>query len=194
MRADELFDDGEGIWNAEEFLAHRFAAGLLMPKIAVEAAFARRGWSTGSLRGSDVYIVSQDLGVGYSTLIGHLERTLKRISSDTAVALRKLKLPRLRSQLAGFPIEHDLLVVDRNWGKRPLEMEVGDIAILPEPASFDGACAALNRETHRQLVAIIPGTGHLVLRTDRVIVVRVCRRNFAGLARYRYLEEPKGVY
>ncbi len=74
---DELFDDDPERWSVEEFLAHRFAAGLLMPKIGVEAAFARRKWSLRSPRPSEVYIVAQDFGVGYTTLLGHLERTLR---------------------------------------------------------------------------------------------------------------------
>ena len=79
---DELFDDDPERWSPDEFLAHRFAAGLLMPKIAVEAAFARRGWSVKSARPTEPYVVAQDFGVGYTTLIGHMERTLRFVPSS----------------------------------------------------------------------------------------------------------------
>src|SRR6266849_6947738 len=91
-----------------------------MPKLAVESAFARRGLSVSAPRAEDVLVVAQDLGVGYATLIGHLERTLGCLSSSKATALRKSKLPQLRSQLARFKISHDLVLADRNWGSRSL--------------------------------------------------------------------------
>jgi hypothetical protein len=190
---DELFDDDAERWSPVEFVAHRFAAGLLMPKIAVEAAFARRGWSPNSPGPSEAYVVAQDLGVGYATLVGHLERTLRCLSSVLAGALRKAKLPQLRSELAGFTIDRDLVVADEHWGKRAIELEIGDVAVIPAGASFTGRCATRNMLPRDHLIAAIPGQGSLILNNSRSIEIRVSRRGFAGLAQYRYLEEPADV-
>jgi hypothetical protein len=161
-----------------------------MPKIAVEASFARRGWSLKSPRSSEVYVVAQEFGVGYTTLIGHMERTLGCITSTAANALRKAKLPQLRSDLAGFKINQDLVVADDHWGERSIELEIGDVVSIPANAGFVGACGAHKRHPRAHIVATIPGRGSLALNNSRSIEIRVSRRGFTGLARYRYLEEP----
>lgn len=187
---DELLDDDPEQWSPDEFLAHRFAAGLLVPKLAVEAAFARRGWSLKSPRPSEVYVVAQDFGVGYTTLIGHMERTLRCVPATVASALRRAKLPELRSDLARFNINQDLVVADDHWGERPIELEIGDVVVIPANAGFTGACGSHNTQPRAHIIATIPGRGSLTLSNSRSIEIRVSRRGFTGLARYRYLEEP----
>jgi hypothetical protein len=187
---DELSDDDPERWSPDEFLAHRFAAGLLMPKIAVEAAFARRGWSVKSARPTELYVVAQEFGVGYTTLIGHMERTLRFVPSTAASTLRRAKLPHLRSELAGFKIAQDLVVADDHWGKRSIELEIGDVVLTPASARFVGECVEHKTQPRSHMVAMIPGRGSLALSSSRSIEVRVSRRGFTGLARYRYLEEP----
>ncbi|MDO8589242.1 MAG: ImmA/IrrE family metallo-endopeptidase [Armatimonadota bacterium] len=187
---DQLFDDDPGAWSSDEFLAHRFAAGLLMPKIAVEAAFDRRGWSLKSPRPNEVYVVAQNFGVGYTTLIGHMECTLRCVLSSVATGLLKQKLTQLRSDLAGFQIDQDLLVVDDHWGERPIELEIGDVAVIPPSAGFTGACAIRKTKPRVHIAATISGSGSVALNNSRSIEIRVSRPRFTGLARYRYLEEP----
>ena len=191
-RLDELTDDTVQTWNPEEFLAHRFAAGLLMPKLAVESAFARRGLSLSDPRPQDVFLVAQNLGVGHTTLVGHLERTLGCLSSARADILRRTSLPRLRSRLAGFAVDHDLVVFDEHWGCRPIDIEVGDIVLVPQSARFEGICAVLENHPLRHLRAAMPGVGTVAINTPPPIAVRVSQRNFSGLARYRNLEDPDG--
>ncbi len=188
---DELFDDQAQSWSPKEFVAHRFAAGVLMPKLAVEAAFARRSWSASAASAQEVYIVAQDLGVGYATLIGHLERTIGCLSSSRATALRKSKLRQLRTQLARFEISHDLVLADRHWGSRPLDLEVGDVALLLSSAALDGECANYRSRPVPHILATAPGTGTIALSgRPSPIELRVSRRGFTGLARYRHLEDP----
>jgi hypothetical protein len=161
-----------------------------MPKLAVEAAFARRAWCASTARSLELYIVARDLGVGYTTLIGHLERTLRFLSSSTANALRKSKLPQLRSRLAGFDITYDLVLADRHWGARPLDLEVGDIALLEPTAALDGQCAIYRRRPVPYVLATAPGTGTIAQSGRQPIEIRVSRRGFTGLARYSHLEDP----
>jgi len=191
---DEIGDEQSTAWTPEEYLAHRFAAALLMPKLAVLSAFARREWSMAELCPERVFVVAQDLGVGYTTLIGHLERTLRCVPSPVAARLRKAALPKVRSQLAGFLIEHDLIAVDEHWGHRPVDAEVGDVIMVPADAGLDGCCAQVRHAAKPHIVATEPGTGCLALRTPpRLIPIRVERRGFTGLAKYRYLEDAPDV-
>lgn len=188
-RLDELADNAETPWSPEEFVAHRFAAGLLMPKLAVESAFMRRGWSMSAPRPEDVFVVAQDLGVGYATLVSHLERTLQCVSLAVADALRTVALRRLRSRLAGFQVDHDLVVVDEHWGRRPIDIEVGDVVLVPRSTTCEGICAILEARPSPHLRAVAPGVGMLGLGTGSRTAIRVSRRGFTGLTRYRHLEE-----
>lgn len=189
-RLDELVEDTSAGWSPEEFIADCFSAGLLMPKLAVESAFARRGWSVSTLHAEQFYVVAHDLGVGYTTLVSHLERTLGCVPLATADALRKLSLPRLRSKLAGFKIEHDLVIADKHWGRRSIDIEVGDIVALPAGAIFEGECARYKMKPIPHLEARVPGKGVVALRHARPPTeVWVSRRGFTGLARFRHLED-----
>lgn len=177
-------------WTPEEFIAQRFAAALLMPKLAVESAFARRELSISAPDAKSVFVVAQDLGVGYTTLVGHLERTLGHLSASAAAKLRQTSLPQLRSQIAGFKIASDLVVASARWGRRAIDLDVGDVVLLPGVAEFNGDCATIISEPIRHLLAKAPGEGLVVLEPTRSPTpVRVSRRGFTGLARYRHVEE-----
>lgn len=191
FRVDELMEEtNEQGWSAEEYIADRFSAALLMPKLTVESAFARRGWPMSSPGAEEVYVVAHDLGVGYTTLVGHLERTLKCVSSSTAEALRKVSLPRIRRKVSGLRVAHDLIVADEYWGRRRIDIEVGDVVMLPVRAIFEGNCAAYNPRPVVHIEATSSGKGVVRLSGARPPVeVRVSRRGFSGLARYRHLED-----
>jgi hypothetical protein len=189
-RLDELIDETVERWNPEEFMAQRFAAALLMPKLAVESAFAKRGWPIMQPQPVMIFTVAQELGVGYTTLVGHLERTLQCLPRAAADALRSVRLSQLRERLAGFAVERDLVIVDQNWACRTIDVEVGDIVILPRDTNVEGECASLAEKPVRHAVAIAPGIGRVTMHTDRPsVLLRVSRRGFTGLARYRHLEE-----
>jgi Zn-dependent peptidase ImmA (M78 family) len=186
------FDETAGLSSnvQEEFLADQFSAALLMPKVAVDAAFFRRGVQIKDAAPAVVLEVSQDLGVGFSTLITHLEFALQALNSDTAGRLRRSSLPTIRKEIAGFGVPHELFVVNSAWGARPLDMQVGDIATVPIGAAYQGTGAAYEQSPIEHLKAIAPGLGQLTLRgRSEPIALRVSRRSFTGLARYRHLEE-----
>jgi hypothetical protein len=189
-RLDELIDETAEEWSPEEFMAQRFAAALLMPKLAVESAFAKRGWPIMQPKPVMIFTIAQELGVGYTTLVGHLERTLRCLPRTAADALRGVRLSQLRKQLAGFAVERDLLIVDQNWACRTIDVEVGDIVILPKDANAEGECASLAETPVRHALAVAPGIGRVTTHADRPSAsLRVSRREFTGLARYRHLEE-----
>jgi len=189
-RLDELAEEATTSWSPEEFIAQRFASALLMPKLAVNSAFTKRGWSVSQPTSEMIFIVAQELGVGFTTLVRHFERTLGHIPHSAADALRRIRLPQLRNRLAGFQIENDVLVVDPHWDRRTIDVEVGDVLITPSTAEFEGGCASIVDCPVRHMIASAPGIGRLIIKRGRPLVsVRVSRRGFVGLARYRHLEE-----
>ena len=184
--------DGEGELvadRAEEFVANQFARALLMPKLAVAAAFARRRWMPVSATAEQVFVVAQDLGVGFLTLLAQMSSSLNLLHAADADRLAKTKLPALRERFVQSDVEHDVFHVDAHWGTPPLDLEVGDLVLVSPPAGrFKGAC--LLQSGFGRLRAVTPGKGELcVVGRPTPIHVGVSRREFAGRAIYRHLEE-----
>ena len=193
ISVDELCDDRRRAWIPEEYLADRFSTALLMPKLAVVDALRRRRWDAAALTGVQAFVLAQDFGVGYRNFVSHAERTLKLIPTVSAELLRRQgeSLGRLRQAVAGFRAEHDVFVADEYWGARALDVETGDVVVTPDDALFSGACARRSCSPVSHLVAVRAGEGQLRLRgRESPIRVRVSRRDFTGLARYRHLEDP----
>lgn len=188
---EELADEPEDGWKPEEFLANRFAAALLMPKLAVTSAFVRRAWSASAPTPEQVFTIAQEFGVGYTTLIGYLERTLRILPRAFADTLRRISLSRIRGSLAGFDVAHDLVVIDDHRGQHPIDIETGDLVLVPATADFEGRCAVMeSRGSVRILHAVAQGPGQLDLHNGHApLSVLVSRRGFVGLARVRHLEE-----
>lgn len=185
-RLDEMLPAGSRSKQLEEFAADRFSAALLMPKLAVENSFVRRGWSSTSPTPSHVFVVAQDLGVGFTTLVDHMSVTLRLLDRSRAAELSKTQLPKLRAQLAGVQVAEDLFPVDALWGDRPLDVDVDDQLLLPTNSEIQGACLAL---VDGRFVAVAAGTGQIAIPGRKeVLELRVCRKEFTGLARYRHLE------
>jgi Zn-dependent peptidase ImmA (M78 family) len=172
----------------EEFLANRFAGALLMSKVVVLSAFARRGWSATQPTPSQVFRVAQELGVGYLTLVAHMLATLQVLDATTARALQKVQLKTIRRQLSGQTFEGDVVALDAFWRRPCVDVEVGDLLI--SDVEMESAGNALGRGLMRtQVVAIASGGAEVQLRgVAKPFVVRVSRRQFSGLARYRHLE------
>ena len=179
-------------WRPDEFVVDRFAAALMMPKLAVVSALARRKWTVASLTPARTFSLAQEFGVGYRNLVGHMERSLGMISARDAEALRRKgqSLAVVRGQLAGFDPPHDVFVVDEHWGERPVDVETGDIVVVPSDSLFCGSCGHRVDDPVPHVRGVAPGEGQLVVRRRRETVhVRVSRRGFTGLARYRHLPE-----
>lgn len=184
--------------NPVEFLADSFASFLLMPKAAVDRAFALRGLAPNTASPEEIFIVASYLGVGYKTLVTHLQWSLRLLTPERAEELLgwATKLPRIRRNLTGLSIKH-VTVVDEVWGNRPVDIHTGDYLLVPrgwsvtevclEEAGFtpDGALRAgqLFRATR-------PGKGEL-LSPERSLAVRVARQGFAGRSIYRHWDDPE---
>ena len=178
----------------EEVIADAFAGFLLMPKSAVENGLAVRGWHLASCGPREIYSLASWLGVGYTTLIWHLQGGLRTLDANRADELRKVRLPRIRREILGDDCHGELVIVDSNWRGRPVDLQVDDIALMPAGGRAEGTCiAAAPDATGRVLVrGVTPGVGRLILEESGWSgFVRVSRRDYVGRNKYRHLEEAQ---
>lgn len=196
-KVDEFFAPGSKrpSFDPDEWLADRFANFLLMPKAAVLSAFRKRGIEVGNADPRSVFVVACQLGVGYEALINHLESSLECVRGFVAERLRAHSPKQLRTDLVGPErADHDVVVVDAAWmPERPIDLQVGDCAILQPGSHLDGSNAVLDDALGQGTVvrAVRPGLSR-VLRPSAnwASFLRVSRRQYVGLARYRHLEDP----
>jgi hypothetical protein len=176
--------------DANEILADRFAAALLMPKLAVMHAFAARNWDAASCSAEQVFLIAGVLGVGYTTLVGYLEGTLRIVAPSHAAKLRKTTPKALRTRLLGTEPPAGVVVVDTAWHGRPVDVSVGDILLVPAGTMVEGA--ALEQDGVKALRARAPGAARLS-SGSWTADVRCMRHEFTGLAEYRHLEATDDV-
>lgn len=187
-RVDEYQPEGRP-YDPEEFAADRFAAALLMPKIAVEAAFANRKWDVRNPTPEHVYVVSAELGVGYSTLAGYLSGTLELISSTHRQRLHRQPPQHLRAAISGRTIDHHLVAVDAGWRRPEIILEVGDVVLLS--GSLDDPEGHLHEQSKAsgratELAAISPGEARFCTPNCSG-TIRIAPRCYKGLSDYRFL-------
>ena len=154
----------------DEFQANSFASALLMPKTTVQHGFVARGADPRLASPRLFLAVAHWLGVGYATLVHHSHRVLHLIDSARAKVLlketpKKIVEPELESAPTG-----STFVVDRAWKSRPLDMQVGDLAIVDGELRISGACVRVHSKLDERTVieAVSPGTGHLDLNPASV--------------------------
>lgn len=193
---DELREEAEsGVFIPEEFLADCFAGFLLMPPLGVKRAFALRKLDPKTAKPEEIYRVACSFGVGYETLIGYLEYGTQAIPADRAEALRKIKLPQIREQLTGRASKDHLVIADREFVSQTLDAEVGNMVLLPQGArsDTDQIEPVESLPSGTLFRALRPGLARTSIPgTEWAVMVRVSRFQYAGLAKYRHLEETDG--
>lgn len=179
-----------------EVLADLFAGFLLMPKTAVNRGLSDLGIEAIHCSPPDILKISGWLGVGYSSLITHMQYSLNLISAKKAQELVRISPKRVRAQILGCEVDTDVYVADSNWSGRPVDLQIGDFVVLPHDTvvacpqladvspefSLAGECSVWQ--------AHIPGLGRISSPNGQwTTFVRVSRRSYVGLAGYRHLEE-----
>lgn len=202
-RVDEFLDSdsfGEARhqkkFDPVEFRADRFASFLLMPKSAVDRAFALRQLHPENCEAEGLIAVSGWLGVGYRTLIEHLCFTLNAITQKRAGELRRESLPRLRAAIVGYPVKN-VKVVDEHWGRNAIDLLAGDAIVMPRSWQASGDCLSHEGDSTQGVYqpgaivrAIRQGQGSLLPIEGDIIPVRVSRQGYVGWAKYRHLDDP----
>ena len=175
----------------EEFLADSFAGHLLMPRPAVLGAFIRRQWNPERPTEAQLFTVAGELGVGYETLATHLSAVMEITPRHTTEQLRRKSVKSLKSELSGEEVATGLLVVDHHWSKAPIDLERGDMVIIPSDIEVRSPLLQLRGTSNTRTFfdAARAGTDYLALPNGRVIL-RVARQHYTGPLANRYLTDP----
>ena len=181
-------------FDPKEFAADCFAGALLMPKMAVQRAFARRNWSTESSTPGQIYTISNYFGVGYSTLIHHLSKSLRLLAHSSAAELLKVGPREAQAQAIGWESEDKVCVVDPHWRGRAVDVEVGDLVLTAGETDDEGICleSVEGFRGRRLFRACRPGLGKISNTEGWSAFVRVSRRAFVGRSIFRHLAEEDG--
>ena len=192
---DELVGKSDKAGSApKEFMADCFAGALLMPKMAVERAFALRNWPIGSPSPGQTYIISGYFGVGYSALVHHLWRSLRLMSGSHAENLLKAGRSKAQAQALGWDSADTVWIVDPYWNGRAIDVEVGDFVQVHGDSAREGSCLedAGISSRGRLYRACQPGIGKLSAASGWTGFVRVSRRAYVGRSVFRHLVEEGG--
>jgi hypothetical protein len=197
-RIDEYMADAEErregkTLDSEEMIANIFAGFFLMPKAAVELGFAARVCAPATATPRQVFAVACWLGVGYGTLIHHMRSSLGMLSFGEAKRLLSIQPKRIRQEILGTTTLSDCFLVDHAWTGRPLDLQVGDAALVSAGLEIESSCLSLGRTTPeglRVVEAVTTGLGRLVGSTWATFV-RVRPRGFVGRSIFRHLESAE---
>ena len=184
--------DIQSQFDPEEFIVDCFAGFLLMPKSAVERAFTFRGWDFHACTPLQIYIIAGWLGVGYTTLIHHLNNTLHLISYTSARDLVKTTPIKIRSACLGKDLSEDLIIVDEYWSDRAIDIQVGDLIQVPVGVLNEGEsiCLHTQGENSAFFIGMAPGRARIYQpSTGWSAYVRVSRRGYIGRSIFRHLED-----
>jgi len=191
-RVDELFDPKSSkVLPDDETRADMFAGMLLMPKSAVDHAFSARNLNPASANPVEFYRVACWLGVGYSTLAGHIHYALRAITQERFGALDRFTPKAIRESIFGKPTSEELIIVDEQWCGRAVDAGVGDLLLLPPDTSIEGPfCEERATLEHAVLYqAVAPGIGRFESPSGWAAFVRVSRKQYEGRSMFRHLEE-----
>jgi hypothetical protein len=184
---EDLIDD-----SVEDKLANFFGHNLLMPPWAVKNEFYLRSLDPRTCGPVGIYKTANQLGVAYGGLIRQLHQTLHAISRVTAKDLLDIAPAQIRADILGFTKSKHLVIADAAWHAVPIDLEVGDYAILPLATEVDDKHLRPIQEVNLGLVlqAVSPGISNAsVPSRNWATFIRVSRREFTGLSMYRHLEE-----
>lgn len=177
---------------SEELLAEMFAGYFLMPKLAVAKAVNQRGYAVDSLKPEQVFRLACCFGVGYSTVLTHMHYALGMISYNEMKNLQRVQPKEIKANYQ-VPPQASLIIADTYWAGRAVNLEVGDALLVPVSCELDDTMSLRsigNVENFLKCEAVAPGYGRVFDPVGGWAThVRVSRKNYEGLARYRFLEE-----
>lgn len=190
---DELIEERgkKRRFDSEEFEADSFASALLMPRTAILKGLRERGWNSKTLLPEQAYVLASWLGVGYGTLISNMQWGMGFLTPHQAAALEKVRLPQIRKSILGQECRDHLVVVDEAWSGRAIDVQIGDLILLPKGEIEGAVVQPVHAFSTGCLVrAIRPGVGRTVSSNRNwAQFIRVSRKQYTGLARFRHLEE-----
>jgi hypothetical protein len=177
----------------DESEANLFAAHFLMPRSLLLSGFNLRGYSTSTPDPLEALVVAGWLGVSFEALVRQMRQGTSLLKPEAARSLLSRQPKELRKLLllaSGMEApknlaNRDVFLVDAHWRNQPIDLCIGDIAIVPEGGNVLRGPGLLEG---RRFTTSGPGLGQLAFADGRVLFFRSCQRNYAGLAKFRHLE------
>lgn len=191
---DQLYEERskEDRDQPNEILVNAFAAFTLMPTLGLRDAFARRQLDPGRATPEELFAIACNFGIGYSTLINHMAYGVETISPLRANELLKSSPKTIRASLLGALTDVPLVVADEQWNANTLDLEVDSLTLLPMGALVDASVLALRAAVGSMELfqALTPGIRRATVPgTQWATFIRVSRKRYVGLAKYRHLED-----
>jgi IrrE N-terminal-like domain len=183
-------NSGQGV-SDEELLADAFARYLLMPARAVHAAFRLRNIDPSDPRPVDVYVAACWLGVGYETLLNHMQLSLNILPLAGRQRLSKTGPKAIRSGLYGGRLSSDLWPLDGMWAGRRLHSQIGDVVLGLKSTSAgpNSPNSLLSRSECRAFTAVGVGEVNALLEAGPIVRISISRLAYVGFYDYRYMLE-----
>jgi len=194
-RIDELLN-GKSLENddPEEFLANMFAAFLLMPKSTIKKGLKERHIQPFRIEPMQVFRMASHLNVGYGTLINHMTWTLGILSRQQYKNLLRTQPKELKAQFGGSP-QGEVIIVDRLWQDRTVDLEIGDTLVLHGDATLDDTSRLLSTgEIDGQKIYKAVSRGYARAfdeHGDWAANIRIASKCYEGLARFRFYPDPE---
>jgi Zn-dependent peptidase ImmA (M78 family) len=197
MRIDEMISGRSSkAVDPEEFLADMFAATLLMSQASVRHALKVRNFATEKIDPIQIFRLACFWGVGYSTLIDHMALTLRLLSQEKREGLKRVQPKDIKNQF-GIKPQLELIFVDEFWHHRAVDLEVGDILVLPQGSIVENTSCVTPYSSIQELPsfkAIRRGYSRAHQGgSEWAINIRIATKKYEGLAQYRFLDDPEEV-
>lgn len=175
----------------KEFQADAFAANLLMPSTAISAAISARGLNVETADARQFYALASYFGVGYSTLVRHLQFGVRTLGWLRATEILRKTPRQIRAEILEGRESGNLIVIDRFWLNGSLaEAEVGDFIIAPLGAAATSNTIRLVEPLSLSLLFEVVRPGICEVQVNGVsISIRAARKNYMGRLENRYAEE-----
>lgn len=182
----------------EELAADTFAGELLMPKTTISSGFISRGYQMSSCNPIEYYIVSQWLGVGYTTMLNHLRYFQCSINSNEFKALERYKRQNIRAEILGRPCKNEIFVIDQHWKGRSVDLAIGDYLISEKPLDFsDESFIERQPQPNTTFQFCYKTIKRGCLNTTLINgapnkkIIRISPERYVGLEKFRYLEDDE---
>lgn len=178
----------------DEFLADMFAAFLLMSLGSVRRAFKDRNIQLQRVEPIQIFQLSSFFGVGYSTLIDHMTLTLRLLLPQQRESLLQTQPKDLKAKFGASP-QSEVVLADKFWRGRAVDLEIGDILVLHKGAVVEDS-PRLTRQGTIDGQEMFQATARGYIRafhnnSDWAVNIRISPKYYEGLARYRFLEDPE---
>lgn len=190
-KIDQLTTQNVSGFDSDEFLVDCFAGFLLMPKRIVMNMLSKQNINIKHVTAMEIFKLSSIFGVGYGTILNHLTYSLKMITKEQLRNLKKFTPKDIKRQL-GVDTSNDLIIVDNNWPNKPVDLQVDDYIACPKSFKIDNHFLEISYEAKSAEFSFYKAKNvgySRILNNNWAANIRISRREYSGLARYRFLSE-----